>query len=123
MVSRSVSIVISAWLVMAAGIFPLSTLHMVNAIVAGSLATLLSFAALSDNRARIGVAIVGAWVALVPFIFDSTMLEKVLTVSWGVTTFVHMIGPFSDPPRVEVVGGPVRSVPPIDEEPALPRAA
>jgi len=123
MLSRSVSIVISAWLVMAAGILPLSGFHMVNAIVAGVIATLLSFAALSDNRARIGVAVVGAWVALVPFIFDSTMLEKVLTVSWGVTTFVHMIGPFSDPPRVEVVGAPVKRVPPIDAEPALPRAA
>lgn len=123
MLSRSVSIVISAWLVMAAGILPLSTVHMVNALVAGTIATLLSFAALSDNRARIGAALVGGWVALSPFIFDSTMLEKVLTVSWGVTTFVHMIGPFADPPRVETVGAPVTRMPPINEEPALPRAA
>jgi len=123
MLSRSVSILISAWLVMAAGILPLSTFHMVNAIVAGALATLLSFAALSDNRARIGVAVVGAWVALVPFIFDSTMLEKVLTVSWGVTMFVHMIGPFADRPRVDVVGAPQTRTPPMDQEPALPRAA
>ena len=114
MLSRSVSILISAWLVMAAGILPLSSVHMVNAIVAGTLATLLSFAALADDRARIGVAVVGGWVALSPFIFDSTMLEKVLTVSWGVVTFVHMIGPFSDPPRVQVVGA---------QEPVLPRAA
>ena len=123
MLSRSVSIVISAWLVMAAGIFPLSSVHMVNAIVAGSLATLLSFAALADDRARIGAAVVGGWVALSPFIFDSTMLEKVLTVSWGVVTFVHMIGPFADPPRVETAGAPVTHIPPINKEPALPRAA
>ena len=36
--------------------------------------------------------------ALAPFVFDSTLLEKVLTVSWGVTMFVCMIGPFSDKP-------------------------
>jgi hypothetical protein len=123
MFSRSVAILIGAWLPMLAGILPLSTFHMVNAIVAGVAATLLSFAALSDNRARVATAVVGAWVALTPFIFDSTILEKVLTVSWGVTMFAHMIGPFSDSPRVHTVAAPETRVSPIVEEPAFSRAA
>jgi hypothetical protein len=108
---------------MLAVILPLGRFHMVNAIVAGIAATLLSFAALSDNRARIGVAIVGAWVALSPFIFSATLIEKVLTVSWGVVTFVHMIGPFADPPRVTVVRELTTVKPPAQDEPELARAA
>jgi hypothetical protein len=124
MFSRSVSILISAWLPMLGVILPLGPVHTANALIAGSLATLLSFAALVDNRARIGTAVVGAWVALSPFIiFDSTMIEKVLTVSWGVTIFVHLIGPFSDPPRVEKIRAPGAGVPLLNVEPALSRAA
>ena len=98
MLSRSVAILIGAWLPMLAGVLPLGPTHTANAIVAGTLATLFSLAALSDNRFRIATAVVGGWVALAPFVFDSTLLEKVLTVSWGVTMFVCMIGPFSDKP-------------------------
>ena len=123
MLSRSVAILIGAWFPMLAVILPLGPVHTVNAIVAGIAATLLSFAALSDNRARVAAAVVGGWVALSPFIFDSTMLEKVLTVSWGVTIFVCMIGPFSDSPHAEVVRAPETHVPPIEDEPAYSRAA
>jgi hypothetical protein len=123
MFSRSIAILIGTWLPMLAVILPLGPAHTANAIVAGVAATLLSFAALADDRARVGAAAVGAWVALSPFIFDSTLLEKVLTVSWGVTTFVCLIGPFSASPRVEVVRGPQAQVPPVADEPVLSRAA
>jgi hypothetical protein len=83
---------------MLAGILPLGPTHTANAIVAGTLATMFSLASLSDNRFRIATAVVGGWVALAPFLFDSTLVEKVLTVSWGVTMFSCMIGPFSDKP-------------------------
>jgi hypothetical protein len=97
--------------------------HTANALIAGILATALSLAALADDRARIGTAVVGAWVALSPFVFTSTLLEEVLTVSWGVTIIVCMIGPFSAAPHVEIVGAPQARKPPVEEEPALRRAA
>jgi hypothetical protein len=123
MLSRSVAILIGAWLPMLGVVLPLGPVHTANALIAGIAATLLSVAALSDNRARIATAVIGGWVALSPFIFDSTLIEEVLTVSWGVTMFVCMIGPFSQAPRVEVVGAPAKRVPPIEDEPAYSRAA
>jgi hypothetical protein len=123
MLSRSIAILIGTWLPMLAVMLPIGPVHTANAIVAGIAATLLSLAALADDRARIGAAVVGAWVALSPFIFDSTLLEKVLTVSWGVTTFVCLIGPFSERPRVEAVPAPAAAPPAADEVSALPRAA
>jgi hypothetical protein len=123
MFSRSIAILIGTWLPMLAVVLPIGPVHTANAIIAGIVATLLSLAALADDRARIGAAVVGAWVALSPFIFDSTLLEKVLTVSWGVTTFACLIGPFSAAPRVEVVGAPKAVAPAIAEEHSLPRAA
>ena len=123
MLSRSIAIVIASWLPMFAVMLPVGPVHTVNAMVAGILATLLSLAALADDRARVATAVVGGWVALSPFIFSSTPIEEVLTVSWGVTMFVGMIGPFSAAPQIEVVGAPVPVAPPVEEERALPRAA
>ena len=123
MFSRSVGILIGAWLPMLAVTLPIGPVHTANALIAGILATVLSLAALADDRARIGTAVVGAWVALSPFIFTSTLLEEVLTVSWGVTIFVCMIGPFSEAPQVEIVGVPATRTPPVEQEPALRRAA
>ena len=117
MLSRSISILIGAWLPMLAAVLPIGPVHLTNAIISGTLATLLSFAALTDDRARIGMAIVGAWVALSVFIFRSTLIEQVLAVSWGVVTFVHLIGPFSDAPRVTVTRVPDAHTPPRQEEP------
>jgi len=123
MLSRSISILIGAWLPMLAAVLPIGPLHLWNALICGTIATLLSFAALSDDRARIGMAIVGAWVALSAFIFRSTLIEQVLAVSWGVATFVHLIGPFSDAPRVTVVRIPDAHTPPREEEFDFARAA
>ena len=123
MFSRSVAILIGTWLPMLALVVPMSPVHKANAIIAGIVATLFSLAALADNRARIGAAVVGAWVAVSPFIFEATLTEKVLTVSWGAFVFVHMIGPFADPPRVELVAAPDTRVPPVADQPEVSRAA
>jgi len=123
MISRSISILIGAWLPMLAAVLPIGPVHLTNALICGALAILLSFAALSDNRARVGMAVIGGWVALSPFIFDSTMVEQVLTVSWGVATFVHLIGPFSDAPRVTFSRVPVTDEPRREEEHSFARAA
>jgi hypothetical protein len=123
MFSRSVAILIGAWLPMLAGILPLGPTHTANAIVAGTLATLFSLASLSDNRFRTATAVVGAWVALSPFLFDSTLVEKVLTVSWGVTMFTCMIGPFSDKPVTIPARAPEAKVPVVEAEPEYAKAA
>lgn len=123
MLSRCVAILIGAWLPMLAGVLPLGPTHTANAIIAGTLATLFSLAALSDNRFRVATAVVGGWVALAPFVFDSTLLEKVLTVSWGVTMFVCMIGPFSDQPVTIRTRVPETKLPPVETEAEFARAA
>jgi len=123
MLSRSFGILVGAWLPMLGVMLPLGPVHTANALIAGVVATLLSFAALSDDRARVAAAVVGGWVALSPFIFDSTLIEEVLTVSWGVTMFVGMIGPFSAAPHVEVIGKPQEHLPPIEDAPDYARAA
>ena len=123
MFSRCVAILIGAWLPMLAGILPLGPTHTTNAIVAGTLAALFSLASLSDNRFRIATAVVGAWVALAPFVFDSTLVEKVLTVSWGMTMFICMIGPFSDKPVTIAARVPEAMVPAFEAEREYARAA
>ena len=123
MFSRSVAILIGAWLPMLAGILPLGPTHSANAIVAGTLAALFSLASLTDNRFRTATAVVGAWVALAPFVFDSTLVEKVLTVSWGVTMFVCMIGPFSDKPVTIPARVPEAKLPVFEAEPEYAKAA
>ena len=123
MLSRSIAIMIGTWLPMLAVVLPIGPVHQANALVAGIIGTLLSLAALADNRARYAAAVVGGWVALSPFIFDSTLIEKVLTVSWGTAMFTCLIGPFSEAPQVELVRAPTTRVPPIEEEHVLRRAA
>jgi hypothetical protein len=58
-------------------VLSLGPVHTTNAIVAGTVATLLSLAALSDDRFRIATAAVGGWVAPSPFIFSSTIAPGV----------------------------------------------
>jgi hypothetical protein len=123
MFSRCVAILIGTWLPMLAVILPLGPIHTANAIIAGVLATALSLASLSDNRFRVATAVVGAWVALTPFVFSSTLLEKVLTVTWGTIIFVCMIGPFSDKPvtmRTQVLA---TRVPPVETTLDVAKAA
>jgi hypothetical protein len=100
MLSRCFAILVAPLLAFAPLVLPIGPTHATNAVIAGTLALLLSALSLTFDRARVATAIVGGWVALTAFIFQSTLLEEVVTVSWGVTKFVFMAGPFSDAPRV-----------------------
>jgi hypothetical protein len=124
MFSRMLAIIISSWLPVLAVTLPMSPAHQVNALVAGIAATLLAAFSLVEDRARYAAALVGAWVALSPFIIHATVLEKAVTVSWGVATFTWLIGPFSAPPAIYRVRPLVVTASPRDEHDAdLPRAA
>jgi hypothetical protein len=103
MFSRSLAILIAPWLPAAALILPLGPAHTANDLIAGTLAVVLSAFAFVDRRVGFAVGCVAAWVALAAFIFPSTLLEAVLAVSWGVTMFTCLGGPFSEAPRVERV--------------------
>lgn len=120
MLSRAFAIVVSSWLPAFALILPLGRFHMLNALIAGSVATVLAGFAMSHEKARVGAALVGAWVAFTPFIVHSTLLEIVMATCWGVAMFAHLIGPFSQAPAVTFV----RPAPPRTAKPEQPfRAA
>jgi hypothetical protein len=95
MVSRALAILVASWLPAAALIAPLGRAHTINAIVAGTIATLLAAIGLGYDRPRFGAAAIGAWVALSAFVFRSTLLEEVIVISWGTMMFALMAGPFS----------------------------
>ena len=97
MLSRPLAILLASTLPTAAAIVPMGPAHTANAVIAGTLATILAAVSLASDRARIATAVLGFWVALSPFIFWSTLAEEVVTVSWGVLMFSWMIGPFSAP--------------------------
>jgi len=124
MFSRSLAILIAPMLPTAALILSLGPAHTANALVAGTLAVILSAFALIDRRVGFGVGVIAGWVALSAFIFPSTLIESVVATSWGVAMFTCMAGPFSEPPRVERIAGlPV--TPPVSAptEGGLPLAA
>jgi hypothetical protein len=99
MLSRSIAIMFASFLPTAALILPLSSAHRINALIAGTLATVLAGFSLAYDRARMGAVLIGGWVALTPFIFPSTLLEQIVTVCWGTMMFVSLAGPFSQAPR------------------------
>jgi hypothetical protein len=109
MLSRSLGIVVVTWLPGLAAVLPLGAAYTVNAIVAGLIATALAALSLAYERARLGVALVGVWVAFSPFVFHSSFTEIVLSVSWGMTMWVAFVGPFSEGPTSTFVG-PIRSL-------------
>jgi hypothetical protein len=123
MFSRMLAIVISSLLPALGLILPMSAAHRANALIAGTLATALAAFSLMDRRACFGAALVGVWVALSAFVFHSTLLEEVVTVTWGVVMFSWLIGPFSAAPEVTwvkpVVAAAAAPAPEID----LPHAA
>jgi hypothetical protein len=121
MLSRIVGLLMVAFLFTAPFVVPMGPAHTANAFIAGSLALLFALGALADERARLGLALVGGWVALSPFLFWSTLAEQVVTVSWGVSTFVLAMGPLSEVRVTRFV--PLPALPAPVEEPALPRAA
>jgi hypothetical protein len=120
MLARSLAILLAPCLPVAALIFPLGTLHRVSALVSGTIAVALSALALSNEKARVGGAIVGAWVALTALVFPSTLLEEVIALSWGVLMFSWLAGPFSSRPEVIRLGAPA---PAKSDDRQLPLAA
>ncbi len=103
---------------------PLSRAHTANAIISGIIATVLAGLSLVDNRARTAVALVGAWVAFSPFVFRATLVEEVVAVCWGVSTFALMVGPFSDRPRSSfVAASPSRPRQRANDDHQVPLAA
>jgi hypothetical protein len=100
MLTRSLAILLAPWLPLAALILPMGTAHRVNDLVAGTVATILSAVALGNDRARIGAAVIGGWVALAALVFPSTLLEAEVALSWGVLMLAGMAGPFSTAPKV-----------------------
>jgi hypothetical protein len=97
MFTRSLAILISPWLPCAALILPFGRAHTINALVAGTLAVVLSAFSLSSRRIGSLVSAIGVWVALTGYIFPSTLLEEVVVVSWGVVMFICMFAPFKEP--------------------------
>ena len=100
MLTRSLAILLAPWLPLAALILPMGTAHRTDDLVAGTIATILSALALASDRARIGAAVVGGWVALTAFIFPSTLLEAMVALSWGTLMLAWLAGPFSAAPAV-----------------------
>jgi len=127
MLSRMLAITISSFLPPLAAILPMSAAHRANALVAGTVATLLAAFSLALDRARVAAALVGSWVALSAFVIPSTLLEQVVTVTWGVTMFVWLTGPFSAAPQVTWTKPALAVAPAPAPAPApeldLPRAA
>ena len=107
MFARCIGIMFSSWLPLLGMALPFGPAHRVNAIVAGLLAMLLSFGALSSERMRIGAALVGGWVALSSIVLWSSRLEATVTVVWGVVMFFFMVGPFSAEVQSKGMGPPV----------------
>jgi hypothetical protein len=121
---RCLAILLASCLPTAAAIFPMGPAHTANAVIAGTLGTVLAAFALTNDRARLAAALVGFWVALSAFVFWSTLLEEFITVSWGVLMFVWMIGPLSVAPRVTRVRIPGATPQPrTAPAPELPMAA
>jgi hypothetical protein len=115
MLSRSIGILIASWLPCLALMLPLSRFHTVNALVAGSVATVLAALSFIDDRARLGAAVVGVWVVFTPFVFRSTLLEMVIASCWGVTMFVSLMGPFCQPHAVTRVPSALKPAQPEAE--------
>jgi hypothetical protein len=99
MLSRTFAVLFASFLPSAALFLPMGPVHRLNALIAGTLATVLAGLSMAYDRARLGAVLIGGWVALSPFIFPSTLLEEVVTVCWGTMMFTCLAGPFSQPPR------------------------
>ncbi len=121
MLTRSLAILLAPWLPLGALMLPLSTAHRIDGLVAGTLGTVLSAFALSNDRARLGGAAVGAWVALTALVFPSTLVESMLALSWGVLMFAWLAGPFSARPQTIRWAAPARA--PESGDGHLPLAA
>jgi hypothetical protein len=100
MLSRVFALSLVAWLPFVSWMVPMSPVFATATLFFGVIALGLAGVSLVYDRARFALGAVGALVAFVPFVFQATMLETVVSVSWGATLLVCMVGPFSAAPEV-----------------------
>jgi hypothetical protein len=116
----------SSWLVALGVIVSESAAYQTNALVVGTLATVLAAFSTYDRRARYGAAVLAVWTAFMPFVVSATLVETVLNVSWATVMFPSLVGPFVERPvstwSRPAVQTPARSVE-HEREPELPLAA
>jgi hypothetical protein len=132
MLSRVFALSLVAWLPFASWMVPMGPVFATATLVFGLIALGLAGLSLINDRARFGLGAVGALVAFLPFVFQATPLETIVTVSWGAPLLVCMVGPFSAAPQVTRTTTPaaVPTIPATAEAPAettdagrLPQAA
>ena len=138
MLSRVFALSFAAWLPFASWMAPMSPVFATATLVFGVLALGLSGLSLVNDRARFGLGALGALVAFLPFVFQATLFETVVTVSWGGSMLFCMVGPLSAAPEVTRIappaaatGAPVALVAPATAAPpartidagTMPRAA
>jgi hypothetical protein len=100
MISRSIAILIASTLPGTALIFPMTHPLAINALVVGSLVTLLAALSLGSNAARLGAVALTLWVGLSAFLFHAHALDFAIVVPWTVATMVSLAGPFSAAPSI-----------------------
>ena len=99
MIARSLAILIASALPSSALTVPMTSPLAENALVAGSMVTLLAALGLGNNVARRAAVAVTLWIGLSVFLFDARMLDFAVIVPWTVATLVSLAGPFSAPPQ------------------------
>jgi hypothetical protein len=114
---------VSSWLAALGVIVSESAAYQTNALVAGTLATVLAALSTLDRRARHGAAALAAWTAFMPFVVSGTIVETVLNASWAAVMFPSLIGPFVERPVSTWTRTGSASQPPVHDEPELPLAA
>jgi hypothetical protein len=100
MLSRVFALSFAAWLPFASWMAPMSPVFATATLVFGVLALGLSGLSLVNDRARFGLGALGALVAFLPFVFQATLFETVVSVSWGASMLFCMVGPLSAAPEV-----------------------
>jgi hypothetical protein len=103
MSSRMLAALVASWLPTLGVILPLGPAYRMNALVVGTLVTVLTGLSIVDNRARYAAAALAAWTAFMPFFGNATIVDLVLNVSWGGLMVPWLIGPFSESPAVTFV--------------------
>ena len=100
MLSRLFAISLVAWLPFASWMVPMSPVFATSTLVLGVIALGLAGLSLIYDRARFALGALGALVAFLPFVFQATPFETIVSVSWGATLLVCMVGPFSASPQI-----------------------
>jgi hypothetical protein len=100
MSTRMLAALVSSWLPTLGVILPMSGAYRLNALIAGTLATVLAAFSVVDDRARYGAAALAAWTGLMFLVVDATIIELAVNGGWAVAMFTWLLGPFSASPAV-----------------------